>query len=195
MMTSKEAMKTGSGEKVVEFLFELGARAEQGAIASALFRAQNNSSRAKRGRRGRRDRYSNKNEALAALVMSLDIFKQHKFGWGYDEATIGYPHVLYVELPQGQVSFHSAKRFAGPIHDREWDSERASADRIAGYCDSVLQESKTVYSCVPMGKHAGISFDLVPLEYFDWMKSKSIVPAKYSDLFWASVERQKVQHG
>ena len=36
------------------------------------------------------------------------------WGWKQDPATINYPWVLYVDLPTGQVSYHSQFRGEGP---------------------------------------------------------------------------------
>ena len=48
--------------------------------------------------------------------------------------------VLYVELPTGQVSFHSPDRLDGPVYPGAWDGMRdASAGRILRLCDQILK--------------------------------------------------------
>jgi hypothetical protein len=59
------------------------------------------------------------------------------WGWKEDPRTPGFEWVLYVELPQGQVSFHAPDRGPGPDFKGEWDGLRASQDRIIGFCDMV----------------------------------------------------------
>jgi hypothetical protein len=62
------------------------------------------------------------------------------WGWGIDNQMPEFSprHVLYIELPQGQVSFHSHERFAGPDYLAKWDAQHASAERILRFCDEVL---------------------------------------------------------
>lgn len=45
------------------------------------------------------------------------------WGWGTDPESIP-PHVLYVDLPTGQVSFHMEMRGDGPHYNTEWDGVR-----------------------------------------------------------------------
>lgn len=50
--------------------------------------------------------------------------------------------VLYVDLPGGQVSFHSAERYAGSDYTGEWDGKHLSAERIIRFAQDVIDLSK-----------------------------------------------------
>ena len=67
------------------------------------------------------------------------------FGWKHDSLTARYDWVLYVDLPNGQVSFHcnfSPDWRLGPEYTGEWDqaARGTSILRIVEFCDSLLQE-------------------------------------------------------
>ena len=66
------------------------------------------------------------------------------FDVGKDEVQSFNMHVLYVDLPNGQVSFHSPERFDGPDYLGEWDGLRMSEERIIQFCQEVFDCSKTV---------------------------------------------------
>ena len=51
--------------------------------------------------------------------------------------------VLYLDLPIGQVSFHSTERFAGPNYPGEWDGENKSEQRILSFCDQLMRSAQT----------------------------------------------------
>jgi hypothetical protein len=62
-----------------------------------------------------------------------------RWGWEFDDRAKGYENVLYVELPTGQVSFHSPARGAGPDYEGDWDGVKgASAGRIVQWCARLL---------------------------------------------------------
>lgn len=61
------------------------------------------------------------------------------WGWGRDPAQPFAKHVLYVDLPLGQVSFHSESRYVGPDYGGEWDGDRASEGRVVQFCDVVMK--------------------------------------------------------
>lgn len=61
-----------------------------------------------------------------------------RWGWKHDPKTPGYEWVLYVDLPSGQVSFHSAIRLSGPDYHGEYDGQKLSRQRILAFCDAVL---------------------------------------------------------
>jgi hypothetical protein len=61
------------------------------------------------------------------------------WGWGLDPKAIGFEHVLYVEIPTGQVSFHTNTRGTGPDYSGEWDGARGqSAERICRWVGELL---------------------------------------------------------
>jgi hypothetical protein len=133
---------------------ELESRGPLGVVAANLLRAQKASSRAKVYRGGIAGRgsfrgmaYDRKQQALDLLCASL-VLLQHapalagiRFGWKSDPNTIlnGRPTwVLYVDLPEGQVSFHAPGRGLGPDYPGEWDGARdMSVGRILRFCDRV----------------------------------------------------------
>ena len=119
-----------------------------GLIAVNLMRAQKCSSRAKCYRGGitgigsyRSLAYSRKDFSLRELCRILETKAPAGMTWGWkkDPDTLGYPWVLYVDLHQGQVSFHAADRHSGPDYAGEWDGRRGlSPARIIAFCDAVL---------------------------------------------------------
>lgn len=131
-----------------KFCTELARRGQIGQIAAALFRAQKSSSRAKKYRGGieregrtipyRELAYTHKGKSLERLA---NLLAQDDcgmiWGWGLDGKQSGPEHVIYIDLPQGQVSFHSTQRFAGPDYPGKWDGKRASESRILEFCDQV----------------------------------------------------------
>lgn len=60
------------------------------------------------------------------------------WGWKADPAAEYHRSVLYVELPTGQVSFHSATPLTNHRYHGEWDGQHVSAERIIRYVDHVL---------------------------------------------------------
>jgi len=132
----------------------LYARLEQlgpnGQIALNLFRAQKNSARAKvyRGGGYRGKAYDRKQWAIDNLAA---ILTQHaeacaiRWGWGIDDAQEYHRVVLYIDLPIGQVSFHTAMRGAGPDYPGEWDGiPNASIGRICSWCARLLSAQAEV---------------------------------------------------
>lgn len=134
-------------------------RGPPGIVAMNLFRAQKCSARAKcyhGGIRGvgsyRSLAYSRKGWALEELCKALTLYGElHiRFGWKKDsklpDSTPNW--VLYVDLPEGQVSFHSLARYAGPDYPAEWDGQRGASEmRILRFCDraydSLFEESQS----------------------------------------------------
>jgi hypothetical protein len=134
-----------------------------GEFAANLMRAQKASTRAKKYRGGISGvgsfsdlAYQKKAESLTRLCNSLlehgagngivggafppGAILNLRWGWKVDPSPIN-PHakwVLYVDLPHGQVSFHSTERFGGPDYPAEFDGAHASADRIIRFCDFVF---------------------------------------------------------
>lgn len=114
-----------------------------GRLAAQLMRVQKSSSRAKlyRGKHGDRA-YRNKEEAMAVLTSLLATPGCGiQWGWGVDDSprrTHPCRHVLYVDLPTGQVSFHAMARGAGPDYGGKWDGALgASEGRIIRFAAAV----------------------------------------------------------
>ncbi len=115
-----------------------------GNIAVNLFRAQKNRARAKvyRGRRFKGAAYDRKQWALDNLAQALESHAAEcwmEWGWGTDLEQPFHKIVLYVDLPTGQVSFHTDRRGIGPDYPHAWDGKtNASANRIIRFVARVL---------------------------------------------------------
>lgn len=120
---------------------------KRGTIAMNLFRAQKASERAKKYRGGipgkgsyRDMAYERKNWSLKELCKAL-TGSEFRWGWKKDPKQAFHSWVLYVDLPTGQVSFHSADRYDGPAYPAEWDGiPKMSPMRIIAFCELVLKE-------------------------------------------------------
>jgi hypothetical protein len=120
----------------------------EGSFAAHLLRAQKASSRAKaygcarRSRHG--DRYSDlaydrKGEAISKLCKLLTASSLGlRWGWAIDHQQSWAKWVLYVDLPNGQVSFHSPTRGDGPDYPAAWDRQAISQEHILAYCEMLL---------------------------------------------------------
>jgi hypothetical protein len=112
-----------------------------GKIAAQLFRVQKASGRAKKYRGDYKGyAYGRKSDSMAPLCAFLSI-TELIWGWGRDDKADddGPKYVLYVEIPTGQVSFHSYDRGEGPDYQGKWDGLRLSATRIIEFGEAVLQ--------------------------------------------------------
>lgn len=118
-----------------------------GALAVNLLRACKKSERAKdyRGRGARSFKiasYEGKEWAVANVCVLLtanhDLVKS--WGWGTDDKQPVHKHVLYVDLPTGQVSFHTGARWIGPDYQGQWNCRgyKASAQAACSYAASLL---------------------------------------------------------
>ena len=122
----------------------------QGIVAMNLFRACKCSARAKVYRGGVRGKGSYKSMAYDRKQWSIDnlakALSHHqadlsfRWGWAVDPKQSKHKDVLYVELPTGQVSFHTEPRGLGPDFPGEWDGVRGMApERISRFCASVIE--------------------------------------------------------
>jgi hypothetical protein len=144
-MKAIEVYVGSDGEATKAFYAALCARGPIGHVAMNLFRAQKCSARAKVYRGAYKGRaYERKDWSLGLLcgvlvehAESLEL----RFGWREDAAQECHKWVLYVELPGGQVSFHSARRGVGPTYEGKWDGLRLSAERILVLCDVVMMRA------------------------------------------------------
>lgn len=137
----------GSSGDATKALYErLRKLGPAGAIAENLFRACKSSARAKvyRGGGYRGMAYDRKQWAMDNLAKILTEHGEAcalRWGWGQDEKQEFHSWVLYVDLPTGQVSFHTAKRGAGPDYAGQWDCVvDASAGRICTWCAQLLTQ-------------------------------------------------------
>lgn len=138
-----------SGDATKALYDRLASCGPVGEIALNLFRAHKNSARAKVYRGGIRGQgsykgmaYDRKEWAIGNLAKMLDQHRAShglKWGWAIDEAQEYHRHVLYVDLPTGQVSFHTAQRGPGPDYPGTWDGVReVGAARICQWCAQLL---------------------------------------------------------
>lgn len=139
----------GSDGDATKALYDkLSALGPAGIIATNLFRAQKNSARAKvyrgggyRGMAYDRKKWAmdNLDRALIEHAVTLGI----TWGWGGDPEQPKHGILLYVDLPTGQVSFHTDTRGTGPDYAREWDGMRGkSVERVCRWCATLLGDTR-----------------------------------------------------
>lgn len=129
-----------NGDVTKEYYARMNAEGPLGELAVALFRAQKRSTAAKayRGGKYRSAAYDVKSWSLTEVCRIMGV---HEFGllwgWKYDGSAINFEWVLYVELPTGQCSFHSAERLAGPDYQGTWIPQPGSLPAILEFCDLI----------------------------------------------------------
>ncbi len=149
-MNAREIYDGSDGDATKRYYARLCEAGPVGIVAMNLFRAQKCSTRAKKYRGGIRGvgsfrsmAYERKTYSMEELCRVLILHGAEvaiRFGWKLDPATPlngGASWVMYVDLPQGQVSFHSPTRMKGPDYPGEWDMTRLSELRIIEFCDRV----------------------------------------------------------
>lgn len=134
-----------NGEATKKLYERLDALGPRGIVAKNLFRACKASERAKvyRGRRFKGAAYDKKQWSMDNLCSALERHAEDvgvvTWGWGYDAKAIAYEHVLYVDIPTGQVSFHSSHRGVGPEYFKGWDGYKGQGSiRIVKWCAELL---------------------------------------------------------
>lgn len=147
--TVRDCYYGSSGQETLRLYDELAKRGASGDLAVLLFRAQKASARAKKYR-GRNDNgeyyrdlsYDRKGNALEQIATFLDNAgcDGTVWGWKLDDKAFDNAWVLYVDLPCGQVSFHSKHRYAGPDYQHDWDQQKLSETRVIRFCELVLAE-------------------------------------------------------
>ncbi len=147
------AIYEGSNGDLTSALYRhLESLGPRGVVAMNLFRASKCSARAKlyvskrktRTNRGySNDAYSRKEWSLGLLCRCLAAEASSlRIGWGWsrDESSVGFEDVIYVDLPNGQCSFHNAKRLTGPDYLGQWSGKFDSKIVVLDFVKSVLQE-------------------------------------------------------
>lgn len=143
----------GSDGEATKMLYrDLEAFGPIGTIALNLFRASKCSERAKLYSRGpghKTKAYARKDWSIRNLAGALQVERARQplnLGWGWavdaDMRERGDPHhhILYVDLPTGQVSFHVGARYDGPDFAGQWDGERgAGAMRVCRFVAEVFK--------------------------------------------------------
>lgn len=147
------AVYAGSDGDATKALYaELEQSGPAGHVAVNLFRACKASERAKVYRGGQRGRGSFKGMAYDRKQWAMDNLCKAlgqeaaaiglTWGWGKDEKQDYHADVLYIDLPTGQVSFHTAGRGAGPDYPGALDGKPGeSAGRICRWCAALLLSS------------------------------------------------------
>jgi hypothetical protein len=194
-MNAYEVYKGSDGEATKALYRELEKLGALGLVAMNLFRAQKCSARAKVYRGGIRGKGSYRNMAYDRKGWSLkqlsQVLKDNElnisYGWGIDESQFHNRHVLYVDLPNGQVSFHSIERYEGGDYVGEWDGVRGVSDaRIIRFCQHVLDHNclppkiETEKAMMPISLPLGFErategeqLNLSAISYFDRKKEKT----------------------
>ena len=138
--------KGSNGEATKALYAELEGLGPLGIIGMNLFRACKCSERAKGYRKSRHkgDAYARKDWSLINLSAALDRLPGITFGWGIDhklqERGDPHHHVLYVDIPTGQVSFHNGARYEGGDYPGEWDGMPGQGpDRICRWVARLLE--------------------------------------------------------
>lgn len=133
---------TGSnGEATTALYKHLETLGPAGIVAVNLFRACKCSERAKvYSRRYKGDAYGRKQWSLDQLALALQKHPELgiRWGWKIDPSQTFHNWVIYVDLPRGQVSFHTASRGVGPDYPGEWDGQGLSAQRIVSHVQNLL---------------------------------------------------------
>ncbi len=147
------AVFDGSNGDATKALYaDLERRGPRGQVAMNLLRASKNSGRAKVYRGGlpgkgsyRKMAYERKNWAMAQLATVLDRHAEGLlivWGWGVDTSQPKHSDVLYVDLPTGQVSFHTEGAGVGPAYLKPWDGVRgASVGRIIRWTAQIMEDT------------------------------------------------------
>lgn len=137
-----EVYTASDAEATRELYAELMEHGSAGELAVNLLRASKKSERAKvyRGQRYRSASYDGKQWAMGEICRVLTAHPElARWGWGVDEKQSFHNQVLYIDLPTGQVSFHTAARGPGPDYPGKWDgAPNRSASRICGYAAQIL---------------------------------------------------------
>lgn len=147
-MNAREVFDGSDGGLTRRYTVQLSKCGPRGVVAVYLFRAQKASTRARQYHGGivgigsyRDLAYQKKNESIRELCAALERFAEDlliPYGWKLDTNERFAPWVLYIELPQGQVSFHAMERGHGPEYTAELDGVHASRERILAFCDSIF---------------------------------------------------------
>lgn len=142
-----QAIYNGSDGDATKALYaDLEKHGPAGLVALNLFRACKCSSRAKGySRRYKGEAYGRKQWSMRNLC---DILGQHgealgiSWGWMEDPDQPFHNQVLYIDIPTGQVSFHTDVRGKGPDYYRSWDGVRDAAHvRICQWVQAILDGS------------------------------------------------------
>jgi hypothetical protein len=111
-----------------------------GKVAVNLFRACKTSQRAKAYRGAAYDTKQWSMDQLCGLLLDhAAAIGVDAWGWREDPEQPVHRQVLYIDLPTGQVSFHTGQRLAGPDYPGSWDGIKGQQEhRILRWVAGVL---------------------------------------------------------
>lgn len=141
------------GEATKRLYAQLEQLGSDGVIAMNVFRAMKASARAKVYRGGVPGRgsyrgmaYDRKQWSINQLVAALELHGLRfgiRWGWAEDPDQPVHRWVIYVDLPTGQVSFHTQARGRGLAYAEPWDGIRdAGPGRICRWCAALLTSAQ-----------------------------------------------------
>lgn len=149
-MNAQAAYEATDYSETRSYLRALANAGRLGRIAAALFAAMRASTDAKTERR------LAKGDPLAEITVSRAGYARKRlamqkvcellahnaaglaWGWGNDRRQADCPFVLFVDLPQGQVSFHTPEKLMGPEYAGRWDRACQNRERVLAFCDALL---------------------------------------------------------
>lgn len=146
-MTALDVYNGSSGDATKALYARLEALGSIGVVAMNVFRAHKCSARAKDySRRYKGEAYGRKQwsmENLCAELLKADL--PIRWGWKQDPAREFHNWVLYLDLPTGQVSFHTAARGKGPDYPDQWDGAKGiGSTRVCTWVDDLLSGRVTI---------------------------------------------------
>jgi hypothetical protein len=146
-VTTFATYQGSNGDATKALYGRLEALGPVGTIALNLFRAAKCSERAKEySRRFKGEAYGRKQWSLGNLDAALTQHAQAlgiTWGWKRDPAQALHCWVLYVDIPTGQVSFHTAARSSQKEYAGEWSGLGGGPFRIVNWCDRLLGEPES----------------------------------------------------
>ncbi len=153
-MKAIEVYNTSDGLLTKKYYDLLSQKGPLGQIAVALFRAQKCSDRAKQyhKRSWREDAYQRKTWSIGELgkvLFNHTYIFGINYGWKTDPNVLFDDQaswVFYIDLPEGQVSFHCKERGKyGPDYLGEWDGIKGmSQKRVLEFCDNIFSVKQRV---------------------------------------------------
>lgn len=163
-MTTLQIYEGSDGDATKLLYNRLEALGPVGTIALNLFRAAKCSERAKLySRKFRGEAYGRKQWSLRNLDAALTAHAEAlglSWGWKRDPAQALHCWVLYVDIPTGQVSFHTDVRASLRDYGGEWTGIGGGPYRIVNWCDRLLGESEsapvTVLTFQPVATQASL---------------------------------------
>lgn len=180
-MTIREIYEGSDGDATKALYAKLEALGPIGIVAMNIFRAQKASERAKVYRR----RY--KCQAYEKKVWSLNLLCDAltrravghgiRFGWKRDAEKPGdfpWPWVLYVDLPTGQASFHTATRGDGPDYVGEWDQKSHSVESIIKWVSFIVGEAALSEASDPDFEDRPVGENYYLKDLADWKRKHGI---------------------